>query len=214
MVRIEAPLLRARAQLRVAQVGEVRVVQLQVAAACAVQRVDLVAIAAREIVEELVHVRIRVDVDRFSPAAEVDHRRRRNRDLRRLRGHRLQELEIRLLNVDDVAQLAGDREARRREIDHPVAAVEFRLDAAADRHAFELFQEVDVKEGAAELAVGHALQPGVLLLPDDVADVRVFDPPQLVLRDGAGLLPAARLDERRRPQEAADVVCAEGWIVS
>jgi probable F420-dependent oxidoreductase len=35
-----------------------------------------------------------------------------------------------------MTQLAGDRQARRREIDHPGAAVEFRFDPAADRHAF------------------------------------------------------------------------------
>ena len=107
-----------------------------------------------------------------------------------------------------MTQLAGDRQARRREIDHPGAAVEFRFDPAADRHAFQPLQEVDVKEGSAELAVGDAFQADVLLLLDDVADVSVFDLSQLGLGDGARLLSLARLNERRRPEEAADVVGA------
>ena len=45
--------------------------------------------------------------------------------------------------------------------------------------AFEPLEEVDVKERAAELAVGDALQADVLLLPDDVADGVVFDRAQL-----------------------------------
>ena len=72
-----------------------------------------------------------------------------------------------------------------------------------DGDAFQLLEEVDVKERAAELAVGDAFQAGVLLFLDDVADVRVFDLPQLGLRDGARLLLPARLDERRRPEKAA-----------
>ncbi len=92
--------------------------------------------------------------------------------------------------------------------------MEFRLDSAADGHAFQLLEEVDVKEGAAELAVGDALQAGVLLFLDDIADVRVFHLAQLVLRDGARLLLPARLDERRRPEKAAHMIGAEGWVVS
>ena len=84
-VGIVAALDGAGAHHRIAQVGEVGVVELDVAAAGGVEGVDLGAVARGEIGEELVEVGVGVDVDRRPPAAEVDHRRRRDRHLRRLR---------------------------------------------------------------------------------------------------------------------------------
>ena len=50
-------------------------------------------------------------------------------------------------------------------------------------HAGELLQEVDVEVGAAELAVGDALQPDLLLEAHDLADRAVFRRAQLGARD-------------------------------
>ncbi len=75
-VGIVAPLDGALAHDRVAQVGEIRVVELDVAATGRVQGGDLGAIDLGEVVEELVHVGVRLDVDPGSAAAEVHHRRR------------------------------------------------------------------------------------------------------------------------------------------
>src|SRR5256714_8145599 len=71
-----------------------------------------------------------------------------------------------------------------------------------------------MEERAAEFALGDALQPGVLLLLHDVADVRVFDLPELGLRDRPCLLASPCVEARRRPQQTADVVGAEGWVYS
>ena len=93
------------------------------------------------------------------------HRRRRNGDLRRPGGDRLQELEIRRWMSTTCRSFPVTDEPRRREIHFAALASEFHLDAAADRHAFELLQEIDVEVGAAEFAVGHAPQADGLLLP-------------------------------------------------
>ena len=95
----------------------------------------------------------------------------------------LQELEIGELDRPRVAQLPGDVHHRRGEVDLAAGAVEARRDAAARLDALELLQKVDVEIGAPELAVGDALQPEILLEPDDVADRRVLDGTQLVLGD-------------------------------
>ena len=81
---------------------------------------------------------------------EVTHRRRRNGDLRRLRGFRPQESEVFGLNVLNVPKLAGDCQARRRKVDLTVLRAELRGNAARDGDALEALQKVDVKEGSAE----------------------------------------------------------------
>ncbi len=71
--------------------------------------------------------------------------------------------------------------------------------------AVEAGEEVDVPEGAAELAVGHRLQAGGFLHPHRFADAAVLDFPELRGFICAGLL------QRSRAQKAADMVGAKGW---
>src|SRR5690606_3033948 len=78
-----------------------------------------------------------------------------------------------------------------------------------DRDARQALEEVDVEEGAAELAVGDALQPHVLLALHHPADAVVLDRAQPVVVERAGRMPLARLDEAPGAQEAADVVGPE-----
>src|SRR5215831_11327080 len=77
--------------------------------------------------------------------------------------------------------------------------------------AIELAEKVVVPEGAAELAVGHRSQPHLRLLFDDRGDLAVFDRAQLVSADLATLALGARVLQRGRTQQAADVVGAERW---
>ena len=77
-VGIVAPFDRAVAHDGVAQVGEVGVVELDVAAAGRVQGVDLGLVGGREIGEEDLEVGVGVDVDSGPAAPEMDHRRRGN----------------------------------------------------------------------------------------------------------------------------------------
>ena len=74
-VGIVAPLGGTGAHHRVAEVGEVGVVELHVATAGRVEGVELGAVARGEIGEELLEVGIGIEVDRRPAAAEVDHRR-------------------------------------------------------------------------------------------------------------------------------------------
>ena len=76
--------------------------------------------------------------------------------------------------------------------------------------AAELLEEVDVEVGAAELAVGDALEAHVLLELHDLGDRLVFDLAQLLGRDLALGLLLARLQQVLGAQEAADVVVAGG----
>src|SRR5204863_1821976 len=98
-----------------------------------------------------------------------------------------------------------DMHDRRREVDVAGVAVEADRDAALGLHALELGQEVDVEIRATELAVGDAAQAQVLLESDDVANCRILDDAQRLRGDLALGESLARLDERARSQEAADV---------
>src|SRR3546814_1940759 len=69
-----------------------------------------------------------------------------------------------------------------------------------------------MEEGAAELAVGDALEPDVLLALRHLADAVVLDPAQGLAGDLARRVLLARLDEAPGPQKAADVVGAEGEL--
>ena len=74
-VGILAPLGSTGTHHRVAQVGEVGVVELHIPTARRVERVELGAVARGQVGEELVEVRIGIEVDRRPTATEVDHRR-------------------------------------------------------------------------------------------------------------------------------------------
>ena len=79
-------------------------------------------------------------------------------------------------------------------------------------HAAQLRQEVDVEIGAAELAVGDAVQAHVFLELDDVGDGAVFHRAQLLGRDLALGVLLARVEQELGAQEAADVVGTEGGL--
>ncbi len=110
-----------------------------------------------------------------------------------------------------VAHVARHVHYRRREVDVAGVAVEADGDAALDLHTFQLCQEVDVEVGPAEFAVGDPPQAQVFLKAHDVANRRVLDLPQFGGAHRAGLEALARVEQRLRTQEAADVVGAERW---
>ena len=66
--------------------------------------------------------------------------------------------------------------------------------------------------GAAELAVGDALQADVFLELDDLGDRVVLDGAQLLRADAAGGALGARVEQALRAQEAADVVGAKRGV--
>src|SRR5215467_257296 len=62
---------------------------------------------------------------------------------------------------------------------------------------------------AAVLAVGRELEADLLLLPDDLVDLAVLDLLELGVGQGACLVLGARVLDRGRAQDAADMVGAE-----
>ena len=160
---------------------------------------ELIGIAGCNIGIKLFEIRIGILADRPAAAAKVQHRRRRDRDLRRARRDRFQKLEIGALNRFRVPHFAGDVHDGRLEIDFAFRAVELDVNAALRLDALELRQEIDVKVGAPEFAVGDAAQSQIFLEFDDAAD-------RFILH-GAEL---GRIEQEFGAQEAADMVGAKG----
>src|SRR5262249_54730468 len=75
--------------------------------------------------------------------------------------------------------------------------------------SIETPEKIKVPPGAAALAVGRRLQADFLLLLDGALDLTVLDFLERRPRDLPLRAPLARLFQRRRPQQAADVVGAE-----
>ncbi len=83
-VGVAADRLDVLALRGVVDVGEARVIELQVAAAEVVDALELLGVGGGEVVPEDVEVGIHIAIDRRVAAAVVDHARRRDRQLRRL----------------------------------------------------------------------------------------------------------------------------------
>ena len=57
---------RAQAHLRVAQVSQVGIIQLDVTTTCLVQGVDLFPVDLRQVFKELIQIRVGFDIDGFA----------------------------------------------------------------------------------------------------------------------------------------------------
>ncbi len=196
-----------RAQFRIAEIGEVDLVELQIAAAGVGKGAHRLGVGCPEIAIEIVHDRINAFRHRVAAIAEMQARRRRDRHLRhhaRMRGEKFEMLEHRV--AGERAELAGDPQHHRLRVD----ALE--LDLALAEIGFDpgqRAQKIVIPEGAAEFAVGRGLEPDVLLPLDDLFDLAVFD---LLERGGGDFAPLTfrpRFLQRRSAQQAADVVGAE-----
>ena len=85
-------------------------------------------------------------------------------------------------------------------------------DVAGHGDALELFEEVEVEPGPAELTVGDGPHADRLELGDRVGDRDVLDIAQLGGRDLVGRALLAGGQHRWRAEQAADVVGAEGRV--
>ena len=124
--------------------------------------------------------------------------------------HRLQVLERLAEDRLGDAELAVDVERGGRPLDVALGVVE--LDREVARRlgdAVERVDEVHVPGGAAELAVGHRLEPDLLLHADDLVDRGVLGGLQALVVERAGGVRLARLVQLGRAQQAPDVVGAE-----
>ncbi len=111
VVGIAADLDHVLALRRIVEVGEARVVQLQVGAAELAEARDLLAVGRREVVPEHVEVGIDRLVDGGTAAAVVHHARRRDRQLRHGRRHGVAQ-ERELAAEDRVLERARARRSR------------------------------------------------------------------------------------------------------
>jgi catechol 2,3-dioxygenase-like lactoylglutathione lyase family enzyme len=125
-----------------------------------------------------------------------------------LRRPRSDELEVRHLHRPLVGELAGHRDARRGLV-HGVLRVGGRRDHALGRDPAELPQEVEVEPLAPELAVRDAVDPGVGELGDHRGDLAILDLAQSPHVEPAGAERRSGRMDRRRAEEAPDVIGAE-----
>ena len=207
---IVAALPRAFPQLRIAQISEIGIVELQVSAPCLTKQPDFDAVRCGDIGVEELEIRIRFATDRFPATAKVKHRGGWNRHLGRAGRHRLQELEVVDLNRFDMSHRTDDVHHGRRKIDRSRGAVKACRDATFGHDAGELLEKVDVEIRAAKLTVRNAVEPGVLLHLDDVTDRGIFDVAQCGARAFAFGKSFTRIEQLRRPQETADMIGPEG----
>ena len=173
---------------------------------------DLLRVDLRQVVPEFVDVRINRRIDGRAPAAVVHHAGRRDGQLGRGVGHRLQEREVVAEDAFVELELALDLQRRGSEFDHALLVAKLHLHVVLHLGgAAHLIQEIHVPGRAAEFAVGDAFQAQVFLLADDVADRLIFDAAQIGLADAAALFVFASLQQLGRTEQAADVIGAEGW---
>ena len=209
LLGIVAAIAHLLAVLLVAQHRDEHLVELEIAAAGVGERAHGLAVSLPDIVEEAVEVRVGRLVDRRRRRAAVDRGRRRNGDLRRDLGVVGDELVMLDHRMAGEADLAGHLDA--------FGARLHRREGDASRHhvaldAVEAPEEIEMPPRAAELAVGHGLQADLFLALDDAFDLAVFDRLEVGRRNLALGALRARLAQRGRAQQAADVVGAERWL--
>src|SRR2546429_451603 len=204
------------ALLRVVEVRQAGVVELEVGAAEAGQPPDLVRVGGAEVFPEHVDVGVHGLVDRRGPAAVVDQAGRGDGQLPgRRRGRRgggvAEELERGAEDGVIHPELARDLDRGRGELDVAGLVVEHAAQVLFGLlHTGDLVYEVHMPGGPPELAVGDRAQPDVCLHRDRVADRGVLDGPQVIGGDRAAGGVLARLQQGAGAEQAADVIGAEG----
>src|SRR4051812_14414819 len=77
--------------------------------------------------------------------------------------------------------------------------------------AIETPKKIEMPPRPAEFTVGDGLQADLFLLLDDAFDLAIFDRLEISRRHLAFGPSRARLFQRSRPQQAADMIGAKGW---
>ena len=155
VVRVFAERAHALAQVVVEEIGQDRIVDLDIAAAGGLQRGDLLPVDGRDIGPESVHLRIGLAAHRRAPAVEMDAARRGDGDLRRLRGRRGQHLVVALHDIARPGQPGLG--AHRARIVFPAGVAAGKRQVAVglgNADAPDRLDEFEPPDGAAELAVG------------------------------------------------------------
>src|SRR5262249_16732474 len=164
------------------------------------------AIGRAQVLEHAIELGIDRVIDRGLHRTAIDRRGRRDRDLGHALGMRRDELEMLDHRVAGEPHLAGHAHALVARL-HPGKGNAVIHDMALD--PVEAPEKIEVPPGAAELAVGDRLEPDLLLLLDGALDLAVFYRLDLRRADLPCGAPPPRFLQRRRTQQAADVVGAE-----
>ena len=204
--RIVAGCAQALAHLRIAEVGEAHVVELQIGAAGRRDVSDRHAIGRGGVGPELGEVGIVLARDRPAAAAQVQHRGRRDRQLRHRTRHGFQKREVVHHDGPGAAESAGDRRHRRHvlRLEHHAAS------PGRGRRPRAAAGNPDARSRAGTRR--RSRRQAERLLPGHRAtDAPILHLAQLRGRHGAGLGPSARLVQLARAQETADVLGTERW---
>ncbi len=198
----------ALANCRIAEHGDGNLIELDIAAARRAKIGDLGAIDGGEVGEEMARVGIDGGVAEVGAAVEMHGRGRRHGDLRGRRGNALQERELVGSQGLQARELAGG--VGRREI-RLVAVVVAKLEGRRpDCKALTALDEPAPVGAAAELPIGDDRQARLLLQSHRLADCRILGGLEGGRRHLAGGLATEGLAQGPWPQQAADMIGAEG----
>ena len=208
---------RFRHEIGVAVNAPGAIIELDVAATCGIQIGDNLAICRSDRVGKLFVGRVYAAQAFLLAVAAIERHfgkrlNGRGNGLARdmvVAGERLHELEM----FDERVVLARNRARDHRGIGRGFLIVE--LVALAARAALDALQaphEVEMPVAATELAIGHNLQAGSLLLGDEVANGHIFNGLELGSVDDARIEIGTRLFQHVRTKEAADDIAAKRRI--
>jgi len=205
------------AQSRVAQIGEVGLVDLKIAAARRRKIGDLLPIDSRQIRVELFNRRIGRLVDGVAAAAEMQQRWRGNCDLRRglRRDDRLEKFEVLHEDRAHALELARDLHRGRLLQRYAIGAVKaHRHFRGHERHVLEAQQKVTLPAAAIIFAVCDALETEIFLQLHDARNGGLLDLLELVFRNLLGFEILPRLTHIVGADKGADLVGAKRRFAS
>src|SRR5262249_10951684 len=189
------------------QIGEVDLVELEIAAAGIREGAHHFPVGLAEIGVELVHGRIDRRRHRLAAVAEMQRRGRRDGHLRRRLGVLGDEAEVLdhrvAVDAAEPALEAQQDRPRLRALELELALAPIGLDAG------ERGEEIGLPRRAAIFAVGDRPEAGGFLLADQRDDLAVLDGAQRSRVDLAALALRPRRLQRRRAQQAAAVAGAK-----
>ena len=169
---------------RVVDVGEARIVELQIAAAQRVGAAQLFGVGRGQVVPEVLHVGIYRLLDRGVAAAVVDHAGRGDRQLRGLPGIGVVAQEGERVREDGLADtdLAANPHRGGRVVVLALVVAELHVEHLAGDllDPLERVDEIHVPRGPSKLAVGDRLQTGLALELDHPDDRLVLGLPQVL----------------------------------
>ena len=203
-------------QLWIAEIGEIGVVELDIARALGGQVQNLGVVDGGQVGEKILHIGVGRPIDGLASAPEMEHGRRGNGEFGRPRRHRFGIGEIPGLDALGPCHFSSDGKGGDVALQiGSVGPVEARPDFAfAEADALNGGQEVARPIGAPELTVGNTPESRVFLQLDRLKDAFILDPSQLIGTDDAVLPPFPGVEQSPGPQQAAHMIGPEGWGVS